>query len=136
MLKFRVVRQIVEGKLAEYAARVHEEPPVPISSVYEAPSLPPKKGRHGPSLPERWVMSREDVIAFGRLISALPELEQRVVRLYYIDGKSWKVVERELSMHRNAIFQVRDRAIAMLAAWMGISAPAAPAVQAEGAQVG
>ncbi len=114
------IRRIVESRLYEYGARMAEEPPTPISSAYDSPT-PPPKGRHArPSLPERWVMSREDVIAFGRLVQALPAQERRLVDLRYIQGLGWRPTCRALAVSYPEAHRIRDRAISILATLMGL----------------
>lgn len=114
------IRRIVEGRLYEYGARMAEEPPTPISSAYDSPT-PPPEGRHArPSLPERWVMSREDVVAFARLIQALPHQERKLVDVRYVRGLGWRAACRELAVSYSEAKRIRDRAVTILAVLMGL----------------
>lgn len=119
-LTWHQIRRIVEGRLYEYGARMAEEPPTPISSAYDSPTPPPRSGRASASLPERWVMSREDVIAFGRLLQALPAAERRLVDARYVRALSWRQTCQELAVSYPEAHRIRDRAISILATMMGL----------------
>lgn len=118
-MTFEQARRIVEARLYEWGARIKDEPGTPISSVYESPTGPPE-GRAGPSQPERWVMSRDDLLAIDRLIKALPRSERRFVELRYAELANWKYICRKLAVSRTEARRIRDRALFALAHMMGL----------------
>ena len=118
-MTFERARRVVELRLYEWGARIKEEPGTPISSVYQSPTLPPE-GRAGPSQQERWVMSREDLLALDRLVKSLPRPERRFVELRYAELANWRYICRKLAVSRTEARRIRDRALFALAHLMGL----------------
>lgn len=133
MTAFDRILPIIEGKLYAYGLTVIRYPTAPISNAYEQNAGTGAGDTSSPQ--ERWYLRHEaelhDAMVIERVVKELPQEEQDLVRLRYIERWPWDKIARKLHVSRASVYRIRDRVIMVLAREFGLLEAVAPAPKVE-----
>lgn len=120
-MNFDQARRIVEARLYAYGVMRLEYPGPAVSD----PSKPVDQTRAGASAQEAWVTRHaaelQNTAVIERVLKSLPDSERELVQLRYFEHRPWRYIARRIHVSYRAVFDVRDRAIAVFAYEFGLT---------------